>query len=83
MRKLDEQLVALTISIDEWETLYRERLQLERDLLAARAGTTASDRDEAGAQGAAVPTGHCSRGGRIQWCARRFRARRRSTWPCW
>lgn len=34
VRKLDEQLVSLTVSFDEWETLYRERLQLERDLLA-------------------------------------------------
>ena len=47
VRNLDEQLVALTISFDEWETLYRERLQLERDLLAARADTSASSRDEA------------------------------------
>jgi hypothetical protein len=31
---LDGKLVGLTIDFDEWETLYRERLQVERDLLA-------------------------------------------------
>lgn len=39
VRRLDKQLAALTISFDEWETLYRMRLQLERDLLARRAET--------------------------------------------
>jgi hypothetical protein len=32
--ELDRQLVALSIDFDEWETLYRERLQVERNLLA-------------------------------------------------
>jgi hypothetical protein len=39
VRRLDRQLAALTISFDEWETLYRMRLQLERDLLAKRVET--------------------------------------------
>jgi hypothetical protein len=32
--ELDRQLVGLSIDFDEWETLYRERLQVERNLLA-------------------------------------------------
>jgi hypothetical protein len=32
--EIDRQLAGLTIDFDEWETLYRERLQVERDLLA-------------------------------------------------
>jgi hypothetical protein len=30
---IDEKLASLTVDFDEWETLYRERLQVERDLL--------------------------------------------------
>jgi hypothetical protein len=33
--EIDRKLAGLTIDFDEWETLYRERLQVERDLLAA------------------------------------------------
>jgi hypothetical protein len=35
VRRLDEELAGLTVPFDEWETVYRERLQVERDLLAA------------------------------------------------
>ena len=31
--EIDRKLAGLTIDFDEWETLYRERLQVERDLL--------------------------------------------------
>jgi hypothetical protein len=30
---IDDKLASLTVDFDEWETLYRERLQVERDLL--------------------------------------------------
>jgi hypothetical protein len=33
LEKIDEQLAGLTVDFDEWQTLYRERLQVERDLL--------------------------------------------------
>jgi hypothetical protein len=34
LRSIDEALATLTIPHDEWEVLYRERLQVERDFLA-------------------------------------------------
>ena len=34
LRSIDEALAVLTVPHDEWEVLYRERLQVERDLLA-------------------------------------------------
>jgi len=45
--EIDRKLAGLTIDFDEWETLYRERLQVERDLLAgeraATSGTASSN----------------------------------------
>ncbi|MEO7296140.1 MAG: hypothetical protein ABIZ57_08340, partial [Candidatus Limnocylindria bacterium] len=40
---IDERLKQLTVPYEEWEVLYRQRLQVERDLL--RAGTI-EPRDE-------------------------------------
>ncbi len=41
LRSIDEALAVLTVAHDEWEVLYRERLQVERDLLAgARPGAS-------------------------------------------
>lgn len=34
LRDLDARIARLSIPFDEWETVYRERLQVERDLLA-------------------------------------------------
>ncbi|HLQ48479.1 MAG TPA: hypothetical protein VK233_05855 [Candidatus Dormibacteraeota bacterium] len=34
LRSIDSELAILTVPHDEWEVLYRERLQVERDLLA-------------------------------------------------
>jgi hypothetical protein len=34
LRAIDEALAVLIVPQDEWEVLYRERLQVERDLLA-------------------------------------------------
>jgi hypothetical protein len=34
LRAIDEQLAVLEVPYEEWEVLYRERLQVERDLLA-------------------------------------------------
>lgn len=34
LRSIDEALAILAVPHDEWEVLYRERLQVERDLLA-------------------------------------------------
>ena len=36
IRSLDRQIAQLMVPFDEWETVYRERLQIERDLLAKR-----------------------------------------------
>jgi hypothetical protein len=33
---VDRELMRLTVPFDEWETVYRERLQLERDILAGK-----------------------------------------------
>lgn len=33
LAELDERIAALTVPFDEWETVYRERLQIERDAL--------------------------------------------------
>ncbi|HEY8799543.1 MAG TPA: hypothetical protein VIM20_03025 [Candidatus Limnocylindrales bacterium] len=37
LRAIDEELAILTVPHDEWEILYRQRLQVERDLLAGQA----------------------------------------------
>ncbi len=39
LKGIDSTLATLTIPFDEWETLYRERLQIERDILASALGT--------------------------------------------
>lgn len=36
IRALDGRIARLLVPFDEWETVYRERLQIERDLLAKR-----------------------------------------------
>ena len=36
LRDLDGRILALTVPFDEWETVYRERIQVERDLLAGQ-----------------------------------------------
>ncbi len=38
IRGLDERIARLMVPFDEWETVYRERLQIERDLLAKHLG---------------------------------------------
>ena len=38
IQALDRQIARLMVPFDEWETVYRERLQIERDLLAKRQG---------------------------------------------
>jgi hypothetical protein len=39
LKEIDLTLAELTVPFDEWETLYRERLQIERDILASALGT--------------------------------------------
>jgi hypothetical protein len=36
LRRLDATIARLRVPFDEWETIYRQRLQVERDLLARR-----------------------------------------------
>jgi hypothetical protein len=36
LRRLDAAIARLRVPFDEWETIYRQRLQVERDLLARR-----------------------------------------------
>ena len=38
LARIDEELATLEIDADEWEVLYRIRLQVERDLLTGQAG---------------------------------------------
>jgi hypothetical protein len=40
VRELDRDIAHLAVPFDEWETVYRERLQVERDLLADRPTVT-------------------------------------------
>ena len=37
MKLIDARLARLVVPYDEWEVLYRQRLQIERDLLRADA----------------------------------------------
>jgi hypothetical protein len=56
--EIDRRLMELTIPYDEWETLYRQRLQVERDLLARHervAGNTAVRRAAEDAAGRGGP----------------------------
>ena len=53
LKKIDEALASLTVPFDEWETLYRERLQVERDVLAAAVGQTAGPPGAPGASNTA------------------------------
>lgn len=46
LRSLDKRLATLAVPFEEWETLYRMRLQLERDALAALESTGADDFDD-------------------------------------
>ena len=45
LEKIDERLARLVIPYEEWEVLYRQRLQTERDLLRGTLGDDASDPD--------------------------------------
>lgn len=60
VRELDRQLARLTVPFDEWETVYRERLQVERDLLTGNgsepmtAASEAREREPVGMVGWAV-----------------------------
>lgn len=38
LHELDSKLARLEVPFDEWETVYRERLQIERDILSRRLG---------------------------------------------
>lgn len=42
LRSIDQRLFRLLVPWDEWEVLYRERLRIERDLLAADSSTAHS-----------------------------------------
>jgi hypothetical protein len=51
LKEIDSTLAALTVPFDEWETLYRERLQIERDILASAVGTESGPPGVPGASG--------------------------------
>lgn len=51
---IDRQLASLTVPFDEWETLYRQRLQVERDVLASAFGDAPGP---PGAPGASATSG--------------------------
>ena len=57
LRALDIVLARLTVPFDEWETVYRQRLQVERDLLAgARDELAVPGAERASAEGQQTPT---------------------------
>lgn len=58
VRALDEQLIRLAVPYEEWEALYRMRLQLERDALVAMGADSQSEEVEGGdrKRGSQVPS---------------------------
>jgi hypothetical protein len=52
--EIDKQLATITVPFDEWETLYRERLQVERDVLAAAVGVSSGPPGAPGASATAT-----------------------------
>ena len=73
LKGIDSTLATLTIPFDEWETLYRERLQIERDILASALGTQSGP---PGVPGASATTeteqvARRSKPGRVVWAAGR------------
>jgi len=61
LAEIDRRLERLNVPFDEWETVYRERLQVERDLLARRMATIRP------AESAAPPEGQSRRAGLAGW----------------
>ena len=48
LAEIDRELARLAVPFEEWETVYRERLQVERDLLAGRADTVGGRHADSG-----------------------------------
>jgi hypothetical protein len=48
LREIDDRLSRLTVPFDEWETVYRERLQVERDALVRELDLGPSDANSVG-----------------------------------
>jgi hypothetical protein len=48
LREIDDRLARLTVPFDEWETVYRERLQVERDALVRELDLGSSDANSVG-----------------------------------
>ncbi|HEX4897611.1 MAG TPA: hypothetical protein VFV53_04555 [Candidatus Limnocylindrales bacterium] len=55
LHDLDERIATLEVPFDEWETVYRERLQLERLLLGRLVRRRAGSADREASPGSAVP----------------------------
>jgi hypothetical protein len=65
MKELDERLSRLVIAYEEWEVLYRQRLQTERDLLRAIGGApqrSVADEENGGSGGRRGLVGRVLRG---------------------
>ena len=82
VRSLDSRIARLTVPFDEWETVYRERLQVERDLVAMEIdtspGTTAVERKPSvGAQVVALGTAALIAADAMLLAANLIRPRRR------
>jgi hypothetical protein len=58
LQEVDEALAVLNVPHDEWEILYRQRLQIERDLLAGNRPGSAMPGDGTVAQGATPSVTH-------------------------
>jgi hypothetical protein len=68
LRAVDDELAVLTVPHDEWEILYRQRLQVERDLLLERApgSVLASETPSAAVAGWSEPDGQRRARGRAE-----------------
>lgn len=67
-REVDEKLAALPVPYDEWQVLYRLRLQLERDARAAQDHGHATSGEEI--DGTRAPRGRSSNDGLVPYPAR-------------
>jgi hypothetical protein len=68
VKQLDERIATLIVPFDEWETVYRERLQIERDLLSRRVERRANAVVASGVPTSTAP-GERPTAGPLSWLA--------------
>ena len=67
---IDQELAVLDVPHEEWEILYRQRLQVERDLLAGRAPGSVQPSEPGSPLGHALADGRVSPPGRLELIGR-------------